>query len=83
MLFNKHVASKFTTGMTEMSDLANACDTEYIAMTGAHVSLRRIRVGPAHPLLSIASKPAPGKSRSPATVGGAEAQASPTPDGSG
>jgi hypothetical protein len=53
------------------------------AMTGAHVSLRRIRVGPAHPLLSIASKPAPGKSRSPATVGCAEAQASPTPDGSG
>src|SRR5438552_2936281 len=42
-----------------------------------------IRVGPAHPLLSIASKPAPGKSRSPATVGCAEAQASPTPDGSG
>ena len=53
------------------------------AMTGAHVSLRRIRVGPAHPLLAIASKPAPGKSRSPATAGGAEAQASPTPDGSG
>ena len=49
------------------------------AMTGAHVSLRRIRVGPAHPLLSIASKPAPGKSRSPATVGCAEAQASPDP----
>src|SRR5246127_2493542 len=51
------------------------------AMTGAHVSLRRIRVGPAPPLLSIASKPAPGKSRSPATVGGAEAQASRPPMG--
>ena len=39
-------------------------------ITGAHVPLRRIVVGPAPPLLSIASKPPPGKSRSPATVGG-------------
>ena len=38
------------------------------AMTGAHVSPRRIRVGSAPPLLSIASKPAPGKSRSPAQL---------------
>ena len=49
-------------------------------MTGAHVPLRRIMLGPAHPLLAIASKPAPGKSRSPATAGRAEAQASQTPD---
>jgi len=33
--------------------------------------------------LSIASKPAPGKSRSPATAGRADAQASQTPDWSG
>jgi hypothetical protein len=32
----------------------------------------RIMVGPAHPLRSIASKPAPRKSRSPATAGRAE-----------
>jgi len=53
------------------------------AMTGAHVPLPGIRVGPAHPLLAIASKSAPGKSRSPATAGSAEAQASQTPDGRG
>ena len=53
------------------------------AMTVAHVPLRGIMVGPAHPLLAIASKAAPGKSRSPATAGRAEAQASQTPDGSG
>src|SRR5207302_2896698 len=53
------------------------------AMTVAYVPLRGIRVGPAHPLLAIASKPAPRKSRSPTTAGRAEAQASPTPDGNG
>src|SRR5215472_6766345 len=53
------------------------------AMTGAHVPLHRIMVWPAYPLLAIASKPAFGKSRPPATAGRAEAQASPTPDGSG
>src|SRR5215471_4173001 len=53
------------------------------AMTGAHVPLHRIMVWPAYPLLAIASKPAFGKSRPPATAGRAEAQESPTPDGSG
>ena len=53
------------------------------AITGAHVPLPRIVVGPAPPLRSIASKSPPGKSRSPATAGGAEAQASQTPDWSG
>ena len=53
------------------------------AMTSVHVPLRRIMVGLAHPLLAIASKPAPGKSRSSATAGCAEAQASQTPDGRG
>jgi hypothetical protein len=53
------------------------------AMTRAHFPLRRIMGEPAYPLLSIGSKPAPGKSRSPATAGRAEAQASQTPDGDG
>src|SRR5215469_1433471 len=47
----------------------------------AHVPLRRIMVWPAYPMLAIASKPGPGKSRSPATAGRAEAQAPQTPDG--
>ena len=51
------------------------------AMTVPYVPPRRIMVGPVHPLLAIASKPAPGKSRPPATAGRAEAQASQTPDG--
>ena len=45
-------------------------------MTSVHVPLRRIMVGLARPLLAIASKPTSGKSRSPATAGRAEAQAS-------
>src|SRR5262250_34510 len=52
-------------------------------MTVSYVPPRRIMVGPVHPLLAIASKPAPGKSRPAATAGRAEAQASQTPDGSG
>ena len=53
------------------------------AITGAHVPLRRIRVGPAHPLLANAAKPASGKSRSSATASRFEAQAFQTPDGGG
>jgi transposase len=68
---------------SEINSLHMFSSAAVSAMTGAHVPLRGIRVGPAHPLLAIASKPAPGKSRSPATAGGAEAQASQTPDGRG
>ena len=57
--------------------------TAISAITGAHEPLPRIVVGPAPPLRSIASKPPPGKSRSPAAAGGAESQASQAPDWSG